>query len=109
MLKNKLNIASLNVCLGLANKKDIIEDLISKENIDILCLQESEITNLNFDCCEIKNYDIKESEIRVLFSSFGNIRSIDMSQEQGTGYFIILYYIIFKSISISISLLIFIL
>lgn len=33
------------------------------------------------------NYDIKEAEIRVLFSSFGNIRSIDMSQEPGTGLF----------------------
>jgi exonuclease III len=38
-----LKIRTLNLCLGLSNKKDLVKNLLLKENIDILCLQETEI------------------------------------------------------------------
>ena len=36
-------ISTLNLCLGLKSKKDEIRQLIQKNNIDILCLQEVEL------------------------------------------------------------------
>ena len=36
-------IATLNLCLGLKNKKLMIEEIIKQENIDVFCLQEVEI------------------------------------------------------------------
>ena len=36
-------IATLNLCLGLMNKKNLIKNLIIESNIDILCLQETEL------------------------------------------------------------------
>ena len=41
-------IGSLNLCLGLSNKKDLIKNIIKDEKIDILCLQETEL-EINFD------------------------------------------------------------
>ena len=49
-----LKIATLNLCLGLRSRKEEIKELIRKNNIDILCLQEVELehdydsTLLNF-------------------------------------------------------------
>ena len=40
-------IASLNLCLGLRNKKDAVKKLIIDNDIKMLCLQEAEVT-LNF-------------------------------------------------------------
>ena len=39
----ELKIATLNLCLGLANKKDTIKRLILENSIDILCVQEVEL------------------------------------------------------------------
>lgn len=36
-------IASLNLCLGLRNKKEMVKNLVKENEIDILCLQETEI------------------------------------------------------------------
>ena len=36
-------IATLNLCLGLKNKKEEVKQLIIKNNIDILCIQETEL------------------------------------------------------------------
>ena len=38
-----IKIGTLNVCLGLTNKKTIVKQLIIQEKIDILCLQETDI------------------------------------------------------------------
>ena len=38
-----LKIGTLNLCLGLRNKKDEIERIITTNKIDILCLQETEL------------------------------------------------------------------
>ena len=57
----KTKIASLNLCLGLRNKKEEVKRLIIENEIDILCLQETEIpsnyptslltfSGFNFEC-----------------------------------------------------------
>ena len=36
-------IATLNVCLGLKNKKTLVKNLLEEHKIDILCMQEIDI------------------------------------------------------------------
>jgi hypothetical protein len=43
-----IKILTLNLCLGLPNKKILTEQIIKQENIDVCALQETEI-NENFD------------------------------------------------------------
>ena len=43
-----IKIGSLNLCLGLPNKKNLVKQLIINNDIDVLCLQETEI-EYNFD------------------------------------------------------------
>ena len=43
---NKLKLASWNLCLGLANKKDYIAHTLRQENIDICGLQECEVNSI---------------------------------------------------------------
>ena len=38
-----LNIATLNLCLGLPNKKDSVTELLHRYNVNVCCLQETEI------------------------------------------------------------------
>ena len=38
----------LNLCLGLKNKRDIVKELMLTENVDVFCLQETELES-NFD------------------------------------------------------------
>ena len=40
-----LNIATMNLCLGLPNKKDSVIELLHRNNVNICCLQETEILN----------------------------------------------------------------
>ena len=47
-------IGTLNLCLGLKNKKDIIKRLLIDNKIDICCLHETEIKN-NFPT-DIQNF-----------------------------------------------------
>ena len=42
-MPNQLTIGTWNLCLGLPNKKDIVVDILSTNNISICCLQETEI------------------------------------------------------------------
>ena len=42
-----INIASLNLCLGLPNKKDILTELLRRKSIDVCALQETEVP-INF-------------------------------------------------------------
>ena len=41
-----IKIATLNLCLGLKSKKDLVARILQEENIDILCLQEIELENM---------------------------------------------------------------
>ena len=42
-----LKLGSLNLCLGLPNKKDIVTDLLNRNSISICSLQETEVP-MNF-------------------------------------------------------------
>ena len=44
----EIKIASLNLCLGLQSKKNLVKETILHDKIDILCMQETEI-NINLD------------------------------------------------------------
>ena len=43
MMLNRLRIGTWNVCLGIANKKDLITESLNREGIDVCCVQETEI------------------------------------------------------------------
>ena len=43
IMESKLNIATWNLCLGLANKKEIVTDYLTANSIHACCLQETEI------------------------------------------------------------------
>ena len=42
-------IASLNLCLGLKNKKDLVKNILMTNEIDVLAMQETELES-SFDC-----------------------------------------------------------
>ena len=44
-MNDKIKIATCNVCLGLANKKDYVSEMIMNFNVDVCCLQEVDIKN----------------------------------------------------------------
>ena len=46
---NNLKIGTLNLCLVLKNKKDLVRAILIENNIDILCKQETEVEH-DFDC-----------------------------------------------------------
>ena len=48
-MMSSIEIATLNLCLGIRNKKDTVKKLIQDNEIDILCMQETEI-EANFPC-----------------------------------------------------------
>ena len=62
-----VKIATLNLCLGLKNKRLEVERLMINNNVDIMCLQEVEIEKdydfnalkLNNYCLEVENNSVK--------------------------------------------------
>ena len=63
----ELKIGTLNLCLGLKHKKDLVKNILYENKIDILCLQEVEIES-GFDlvnlgipgfCLEVEKNSIK--------------------------------------------------
>ena len=42
-MESPINIASWNLCLGLANKKDSVIEYLTSNNVHLCCLQETEI------------------------------------------------------------------
>ena len=48
-MENNLKIGTLNLCLGLKFKKDLVKSILTDYAIDILCLQDIEI-NHDFEC-----------------------------------------------------------
>ena len=49
MMEINLKIGTLNLCLGLKGKKDLVKKILNENDIDILCMQELEITR-DYDC-----------------------------------------------------------
>ena len=67
----QLKIGTLNLCLGLPNKKIVIKNIINEEQIDILCLQETELEiNLHHNLMSFPGY-IYESEMNKTQSRVG--------------------------------------
>ncbi len=53
----KIKIGTLNLCLGLSNKKTLVKQLILDNNIDVLCMQETELDcNLDHDLMSFNKY-----------------------------------------------------
>ena len=62
-MTHQLKVASWNVCLGLTNKKDFIIHEIRKEQIDICCLQECEVScTLDENTLSFRDYSIELEE-----------------------------------------------
>ena len=60
MLNNKIKISTLNLCLGLKNKKLEVSLLLIEHKIDILCLQETEVEkHLNPVSLAINGYELE--------------------------------------------------
>ena len=56
----KTTLCTWNVCLGSRTKINLIEDFITENKIDILCIQEAEIPeDYNIDVYKIKGYEIE--------------------------------------------------
>ena len=73
LLNNSFNLHSCihsckqNVCLGLANKKEIVSEIIKVNKIDICCLQEIDIQhNFNHEVLSFKGYNllIEKNEVK---------------------------------------------
>jgi exonuclease III len=64
-------IVTLNLCLGLQNKKNLVKEIFINEKIDILCLQETEL-QINLDHNQLSFPGAcYESEINDLCSMVG--------------------------------------
>ena len=83
-----IKIGTLNLCLGLANKKNIVKQLIIEEKIDILCLQETELNiNLNHDLLSFPTYcfesEINKNKSRVGVYIHQNVNYVRRSDLEG--------------------------
>jgi len=56
-----IRLATWNLCLGIAQKKDLLTDILKIKNIDILCLQETEILRENSDYYSINKFNLELS------------------------------------------------
>ena len=66
-----IKIGTLNLCLGLPNKKEIVKCIINDEKIDVLCLQETEIEiNVDHNLMSFPGY-LYESESNSIKSRVG--------------------------------------
>ena len=57
----KIKIATLNLCQGLQSKKNIVKEMIIHEQIDILCMQETQIHyNIDHNLLSFPGYTIEK-------------------------------------------------
>ena len=55
-----ITISTINLCLGLKNKKLLVKRLMDDNKIDVLCMQETEVGNdLNIDQLSISGYSLE--------------------------------------------------
>ena len=88
-------IASLNLCLGLPNKKNLVKELIIEHKLDILCMQETETeSNLDHNLLSLPGFDFESETNNVkarvavyIKSSLSYIRKRDL---EGCGLHIII-------------------
>ena len=56
-MEDNIKIGTWNLCLGLANKKEIVSKMILEEGIDICCFQEIDVPlTLNHELLSFKGY-----------------------------------------------------
>ena len=56
----KLTVGTLNLCLGLKSKKEDVKDIVLRNEIDILCLQEVELeSGFNSSLLEFRGYNLE--------------------------------------------------
>ena len=63
----KIRIATWNLCLGLASKKNLVKHYITENKIDICCLQETELDNqINEDLLSFPGYglEIEQNDLK---------------------------------------------
>ena len=61
---DNIKIATLNLCLGLKNKKEEVKRLIQTNKIDILCVQETEIPkDFPVDMLTFRGYQYENENI----------------------------------------------
>ena len=88
-----VKIATLNLCLGLKNKRLEVERLMINNNVDIMCLQEVEIEKdydfnaLNLNWLEVENNSVKA---RVGMFISNNVNYKRMHQLEGINSHIII-------------------
>ena len=60
MIKMSIKIATINLCLGLKNKKDLVKNALLEHGIDVLCMQETEVP-ISFDeeLIQIPGYELE--------------------------------------------------
>ena len=81
-----LKIATLNLCLGLKNKKYLVKGLLEEKKIDILCMQETEVTdNINIKelstskyCLELEKNTVKARVGTYITKRLNYIRRSDL-------------------------------
>ena len=70
-LKMEIKIGTLNLCQGIKNKRNEVERMLLENNIDILCLQETEVEeNYDSGILNLNNYDL-ELEVNSVKSRAG--------------------------------------
>jgi len=58
--KKTINVCTWNLCLGLQHKLDYVKEILIKEEIDILCLQETEIEDgFDMNILNINGYELE--------------------------------------------------
>ncbi len=64
VLAMTFRIATWNLCLGLANKKDLVLDELNSNKIDVCCMQETELNNdfpTGILCCPLYKFEGEKS------------------------------------------------
>ena len=75
-MNNNLRICTWNLCLGLTNKKNIIKNTILTNNIDICCMQETEISpDFPTELLTFMGFEI-ETEINDHKKTRGNLHKV---------------------------------
>ena len=64
-----IKIATLNLCLGLQQKKNLGKQIIIDEQIDVLCMQETEIKKIGTTVCYLSKDTILKPKL--MMSSIG--------------------------------------